>query len=307
MKVNLSTKICGKVFKNPLILASGILGTDVKLLSRLTGLGLAAVTTKSCGLSPRLGHENPTVLAWEHGLINAVGLTNPGVNQQIEEIKKVKRLLRKTKIIASFFGATIKEFIQVAKKLSFAEPDFLELNISCPNTKSEFGQPFGVNSKDTFAVTRAVKKVTKVPIIVKLSPNVTDIKSVARAAESGGADAISAINTLVGMVIDVESGKPILTNKKGGVSGPAIRPVAVCCVYDIVDSVNVPVIGIGGITSGNDAVQMIMAGASAVEIGSAVYYRGLSIFREINKEIKEFMKRHNYQSIADFRGIAHED
>lgn len=307
MTLNLSTKICGKVFKNPLVLASGILGTEAELLARVAKSGAGAVTTKSCGLLPREGHENPTVLAWEDGLINAVGLTNPGVEQEVEEIIKLKRLLRETKIIASFFGRTIKEFVQVAKRLASAEPDFLELNISCPNTESEFGQPFGVSSKDTFAVTRAVKKSVKIPIIVKLSPNVTDIKLIAKAAEDGGADAISAINTLIGMVIDVESGKPILTNKKGGISGPAIRPIAVRCVYDVVSSVKVPVIGIGGITSGHDAIQMIMAGAKAVGIGSAVYYRGFKVFKKINEEIKEFMKKHGYQSLGDFCGISHED
>lgn len=307
MTRNLSTKICGKVFKNPLVLASGILGTKAKLLARVAKSGAGAVTTKSCGLLPREGHENPTVLAWENGLINAVGLTNPGVEQEIEKIIKLKKLLGETKIIASFFGATIKEFVQVAKRLASAEPDFLELNISCPNTESEFGQPFGVGSKDTFAVTRAVKKSVKIPIIVKLSPNVTDIKLIAKAAEDGGADVISAINTLIGMVIDVESGKPILTNKKGGVSGPAIRPIAVRCVYDVFSSVKVPVIGIGGVTSGHDAIQMIMAGAKAVGIGSAVYYRGFNVFKKINQEIKEFMKKHSYQSLGDFWGISHED
>ncbi|HUS60120.1 MAG TPA: dihydroorotate dehydrogenase [Nevskiaceae bacterium] len=307
MVLNLSTKICGKVFKNPLVLASGILGTEAELLARVAKSGAGAVTTKSCGLLPREGHENPTVLAWEDGLINAVGLTHPGVEQEVEEIKKLRRLLGETKIIASFFGGTVKEFVQAAKKLASAEPDFLELNISCPNTESEFGQPFGVSVKDTFTVTRAVKKSVRIPIIVKLSPNVTDIKLIAKAAEDGGADVISAINTLIGMVIDVESGKPILTNKRGGISGPAIRPIAVRCVYDVVSSVKVPVIGIGGVTSGYDAIQMMMAGAKAVGIGSAVYYRGLKVFKKINEEIKEFMKKHNYQSITDFCGISHED
>jgi len=306
MKIDVSTKICGKVFKNPLILASGILGTEAKLLARVANSGAGAVTTKSCGLLPRKGHENPTVLAWEHGVINAVGLTNPGVEQEIKEIRELKKLVGETKIIASFFGSTVKEFVQVAKRLSIAEPDFLELNISCPNIESEFGQPFGVSPKDTLAVTKAVKKVSSIPIIVKLSPNVTDIKTIAKAAEDGGADALSAINTLVGMVIDIESGKPILTNKTGGISGPAIRPMAVRCIYDVVSAVKIPVIGVGGVSCGEDVIQMMMAGASAVGIGSAVYYQGLNVFKKINKEIKEFMRNHSYKSIADFRRIAHE-
>lgn len=307
MKVDLSTTICGVRFRNPTILASGVLGTDAKLLARVAKAGAGAVTTKSCGLFPRAGHENPTVLAWEHGLINAVGLANPGVDQVVREIQELKKILGKTKIIASFFGGTVGEFVRVAERLSFAHPDFLELNISCPNTESEFGQPFGISSEDTFAVTQAVRKVSRIPIIVKLSPNVTNIRSIARAAEEGGADVISAINTLIGMVIDTESGKPILTNRRGGVSGPAIKPIAVRCVYDVAGSVKVPVIGMGGITSGNDAIQMVMAGAGAVGLGSAVYYRGQSVFEKINREIREFMEEHGYHSINDFCGIAHVD
>lgn len=306
IKPELSVKICGQVFKNPLVLASGILGTEAELLARVAQSGAGAVTTKSCGLLPKKGHENPTVLAWEHGLINAIGLTNPGVEEEVKEIKHLKKFLKDTVLIASFFGGTVEEFVKVAKVLSTAKPDFLEMNISCPNTESEFGRPFAVSPKDTFEVTKAVKKVTKSLLIVKLSPNVTDIKEIAKAAEDGGADAISAINTLTGMIIDVESGKPILTNKKGGVSGPAILPVAVRCVYEIVEAVKIPVIGIGGVTSGLDAVQMIMAGVSAVGIGSAVYCRGLDVFKKIIQEINNFMKVHKYSKINDFRGIAHE-
>lgn len=304
--INLTTRICGKVFKYPLILASGILGIEAELLARVAKARVGAVTTKSCCLEPRKGHENPAVLAWEHGLINAIGLTNPGVEEEVKEIKRLKKMLKNTLIIASFFGSTIEEFVKVTKILSIAQPDFLELNISCPNTESEFGQPFAICPKDTYEVTRAVKKVTKIPLIVKLSPNVSDIKSIAKAAVEGGTNAVSAINTLTGMIIDVESGKPILANKKGGVSGPAILPVAVRCVYEIIEAVKIPVIGIGGVTSGLDAVQMIMAGASAVGIGSAVYYRGLNVFKRIDQEINNFMKVQKYSKIEDFRGIAHE-
>jgi len=307
MNPKLAIKICHQTLESPLILASGILGTEAELLARVAQSGAGAVTTKSCGLRPKKGHENPTVLAWEHGLINAIGLTNPGVKQEIEEIKKLKKILKKTKIIASFFGTTIEEFVQVAKKLSLAQPDFLEMNISCPNVESEFGQPFGVSVKDTFAVIQAVKKIVPTPLIVKLSPNVTDIKIIAQAAEKAGADALSAINTLTGMVIDVESGKPILTNKKGGISGPAIRPIAVRCVYEISQAVKIPVIGIGGVDCGKGAVEMIMAGAKAVGVGSAVYYQGINVFKRINQEIKEFMIAHNYQTISDFQGISHEN
>jgi len=305
--VDLTTKICGKVLKNPLILTSGVLGTEAELLARVAKAEAGAVTTKSCGLRPRKGHENPTVLAWRYGLINAVGLTNPGVEEETKEINRLRKLIPpEVKIIASFFGETIKEFVKVAKILSLAKPDFLEMNISCPNTESEFGRPFAVSPKDTFNVTKAVKKNVKIPLIVKLSPNVTDIKIIAKAAEDGGADIISAINTVTGMIIDIEAGKPILTNKMGGISGPAILPIAIRCVYEIVRAVKIPVIGIGGVINGEDAIQMIMAGARAVGVGSAIYYRGLGVFKKISQEMKDFMKTHQYSKIDDFRGIAHE-
>lgn len=309
INTDLSVNLCGKKLSNPLILASGILGTEAKLLARVAKGGAGAVTTKSCGLLPRQGHENPTVLAWEHGLINAVGLTNPGVEKEVKEILKLKKLLKdsKTLIIASFFGGTLSEFVKVAKEISQAKPDFLEMNISCPNTESELGRPFAVSPSDTYQVTKKVKKITKIPLIVKLSPNVTDIKEIAKAAQEAGADAICAINTLVGIIIDVESGKPVLTNKIGGISGPAIKPIAVRCVYQIAQAVKIPVIGMGGITTGEDAIEMMMAGATAVGIGSAVYYREINVFSKISKEMENFMIAHKYKSLKEFRGIAHEE
>lgn len=308
MKPDLSVNLCNKKLENPLILASGFLGTEAELLVRVAKAGAGAVTTKSCGLKSREGHENPTVLAWEHGVLNAVGLTNPGVKEEVREIQKLKKLLKTSKIliIASFFGATFREFVQVAKELSKAKPDFLEMNISCPNTEDEFGRPFATNPKDTYKITKMVKKVTKIPLIVKLSPNVTDIKVIAKAASDAGTDVISAINTVTGMIIDIESGKPILTNKIGGVSGPAVKPVAVRCVYQIAQVVKIPIIGLGGVTCGEDAIEMIMAGAQAVGIGSAIHYQGIRGFSKINKEMKDFMIAHKYKSLKEFRGIAHE-
>lgn len=308
MKSDLSVNLCGRKLENPLILASGVLGTEAKLLARVAKAGAGAVTTKSCGFLPRQGHENPTVLAWKHGVLNAVGLTNPGVKKEVKEILELKKLLKnsKTLIIASFFGSTLAEFVKVAKEISKAKPDFLEMNISCPNTESEFGRPFATDPKDTYKVTKLVKKITNIPIIVKLSPNVTDIKIIAQAAQDAGADAISAINTLVGMIIDIESGKPILTNKLGGISGPAIKPMAVKCVYQIAQVCKIPIIGLGGVTYGKDALEMIMVGARAVSLGSAIHYRGINVFRKVNQEIKEFMIDHKYKSLSGFRGVAHE-
>jgi len=306
--VNLTTKVCGRVFKNPLVLTSGILGTKAELLARVSRAGAAAVTTKSCSLKPRKGHENPTVLAWKHGLINAVGLTNPGVEEEVKEIKKLRKLISpEIKIIASFFGETKEEFIKVAEKLCLAKPDFLEMNISCPNTESELGLPIAYSSAETYKLTKLVKKRINIPLIVKLSPNVSNIKKIAKAAEEGGADVISAINTPTGMVIDTDAAKPILSNKIGGVSGPAIKPIAVRCIYEIFQTVKIPIIGIGGISYGRDAVEMFMAGASLVGIGSAIFYRGLNIFKKIEKEIKDFMRSNNYKILTSLRGIAHEN
>lgn len=307
MAFDLSTKICGKVLKNPLVLAAGFLGTNAELLTRVAKNGAAAVTTKSCTLLPRKGHENPTVLAIECGIINAVGLANPGVDQTIFEIQKLKKMLKgEALIIASIAGGTLKEFGLLTKKISIAQPDFIEVNISCPNTELEFGRPFGADKKDAAHVTRIVRKNTQIPIIVKLSPNVTDIKEIARSVEEAGADAISAINTLVGMVIDIDAGKPVLTNKRGGISGPGIKPIALRCVFDIAEVVKIPIIGLGGVTNGQDVITMMMAGASAVGIGTGIHYRGMSIFKKVVKEIKDYMHKNGYHSLSDFRGVAHE-
>jgi dihydroorotate dehydrogenase (NAD+) catalytic subunit len=306
-KISLKIKLKGRIFKNPLILSSGILGTRAELLARVAKAGAGGVTTKSCGLKPREGHENPTVLAWEHGLINAVGISNPGVEEEIKEIGKLRKLISpEIKIIASFFGETVEEFVKVAKILSLAQPEFLERNISCPNTESELGLPIAYFPEETYKLTRLVKKRINIPLIVKLSPNVSNIKKIAKAAEEGGADAISAINTLTGMVIDIDAAKPILNNKFGGVSGPAIKPIAVRCIYEIFQTVKIPIIGIGGVTFGKDALEMIMAGASLVGIGSAIFYRGINVFKKIEKEIKDFMESNNYKTLTSLKGIAHE-
>ncbi len=306
MKVNLSVSFCGRKLINPLFLTSGILGTEAELLKRVAGLGAGVVTTKSCCLEERKGHENPTVLAWECGIQNAVGLTNPGVEKEVIEIKNLKKLLKnkKTKICASFFGSTIKEFVLVTKKISQAEPDFLEMNISCPNTESELGLPFAFSAADTFKLTKAVKKETKIPVIVKLASQVTDIVAIAKAAEEAGADAVSAINTVPGMIIDIEAGAPILTNKIGGLSGPAIRPIAVKSIWQLAKSLKIPLIGMGGVTYGRDVIEMIMAGATGVGIGSATYFRGIDVFKKILKEVEVWMEKEKIVNLNQIRGKA---
>ncbi|MFB0546409.1 MAG: dihydroorotate dehydrogenase, partial [Anaerolineae bacterium] len=250
---DLSIELCGVRLPNPLILAAGILGTSAELLERVARNGAGAVTSKSCGPRPRKGHPNPTVLDWGHGLINAVGLANPGVEEEVVILAAARRRLDPlgVPLIASIFAETVESFAAVARRVSEAEPHFIEVNISCPNVAAEFGRPFAAAPESAAEVTSAVKGATHLPVIVKLSPNVTDILAIARAVEEAGADAIAAINTVgPGMVIDIHCGKPILTNRVGGLSGPAIKPIAVRCVYEICQSVKVPVIGIGGVTHG---------------------------------------------------------
>ncbi len=304
--MNFEVKLCGVKLKNPLVLASGILGSEAEIMARVAKQGIGAVTSKSCSLKPNIGNENPTVLAWDHGLINAVGLTNPGVKQEIIELKKLKKLTQ-VKIIASIFGPTIKDIVETAKIISQADPDFIEVNISCPHADASIKGCFYSNPFAVKKLALEIKKKLSLPLIIKLSPNVEDITVIAKAAEAGGADAISAINTLgPGMIIDLEAQKPVLSNKIGGLSGPAIKPIAIRCIYQIFKAVKIPIIGMGGVLTGKDAIEMIMAGASAVGIGSAVYYRGIKVFNKIIKEMEEYCSLKGIKKLEAIKGIAHE-
>ncbi|MBC7222949.1 MAG: dihydroorotate dehydrogenase [Anaerolineae bacterium] len=304
----MTVELCGIRLRNPLVLASGVLGTEPGILHRVGLAGAGAITSKSCSLRPRKGHPNPTVLDWGPGLINAVGLANPGVEEEVRILREARERLagEGVALFASIVAGTVEEFAAVARRVAAAQPDLIEVNISCPNVISEFGELFATRPESAAAVTRAVKEATDIPVSVKLSPNVADIVSIAQAVAEAGADAITAINTVgPGMVIDVESGRPYLSNREGGISGPAIRPVAVRCVYQIAGAVDVPVIGTGGVTRGRDAVEMVMAGATAVGVGSAVYWRGPEVFGELLAELREFLTSHGYGSLAEIRGMAH--
>lgn len=306
VNVDISTKVCGVKLGNPTILASGIMGVTGSSLCFAAGNGAGAVTTKSICIEERKGHPAPILLEWEKGLINAVGLSSPGIQSSLEELGYAVKNC-KSPVIASIFAPTAKQFGEVARQVSKAKPQLVEVNISCPNVEAEFGKPFAADPKTAAAVTRIVKRNSKTPIIVKLSPNVSNIKIVAKAVEKAGADAICAINTVgPGMLIDIRTGKPLLANKCGGLSGPAIKPIAVRCIYDIYEAVKIPIIGTGGVTYGKDAVELIMAGAAAVGIGSSVHYRGIDVFRKVSNEIEDFMFREGYKNIKEFRGVAHE-
>lgn len=305
--VDLSTSICGVRLRNPTMLASGIVGLSGEVLARVARCGAGAVVTKSCSLKPRVGHANPIVVDYGAGVINAVGLSNPGVEAMVGEIREAREFMREEQvpIVASIFAHSIYDFGTVARYISEAKPDLIEANISCPNVEEEFGQLFSSTPYVAGQVTRRVKSATSIPVIVKLSPNVPNIAEVARAVVAAGADAISAINTAgPGMLLDVDTARPILTNRVGGLSGPAIRPLAVRCVYDICSAVSVPVIGIGGVADGRDAAEMISVGAVAVGVGTAVYRRGMEIFSQMSCELTDIMARLGIESIEQLRGRA---
>ncbi|MCP4647239.1 MAG: dihydroorotate dehydrogenase [bacterium] len=303
----LSTELAGVNLDNPTVLASGILGVTGSSLSAVAKAGAGAVTTKSISLKERKGHLTPVIATYEQGMINAVGLSNAGAEETLAEIEFAVKNAG-VPVIASIFASTITEFGRVAEAVSKAKPHIIEVNISCPNVEDEFGRPFACDPGIAAVVTKKVKKSTKIPIFIKLSPNVPDLGPIANAVQKEGADGITAINTVgPGMLINIEAATPILTNKVGGVSGPAIRPIAVKCVYEAYKATKLPIIGTGGVTTGRDAVEMIMAGASATGIGTGVYYRGTEIFSKVSKEIQEFMDKEGYKSIKEMRGIAHEE
>ena len=300
---DLSTSIGSLRLKNPTLLASGIMNEDAGSMQRMIVCGAGAIVTKSIGMQPREGYANPTVLELEFGLLNAMGLPNPGIDQYSQEIKTLKK--SKTPIIGSIYAADVKEFVTLASKMKQYGAVGVELNVSCPHAK-RYGLEVGCDTVLLQAIVSSIKKQVRIPVFVKLSPNVVNIVEIAQAAEKGNADAIVAINTVKGMKIDLETARPILANKTGGYSGKAIKPIGVRCVYDIAENINIPGIGVGGVTTGEDAIEYFMAGASAVQIGSGVYYRGPEVFKEVCKEINIWMDKHGYKKITEFIGAAHQ-
>jgi len=304
---DLRIKLGSLQLKNPLVLASGVMGTSPALLERMALSGAGAVTSKSCGPVNREGHPNPVVIEWEHGLINAVGLTNPGAEEEVGLLLQAKEKLLPLDVLlfASIFAGTVEEFSQVASTIVKAHPDLIEVNISCPNVRDDFGLPFAADAKSAGEVTRAVKtQAGEIPVAVKLAPNVPNIGRIALAVEEAGADAITAVNTMPGMVIDADAARPVLHNRMGGISGPALKPIALRCVAEIADSVHIPIIGTGGVLTGRDAVEMILAGATAVGVGSALWYRGSEAFTLIQDEMRAYMQEHDIHSIDELIGKA---
>jgi len=299
LKINLA----GLSLKNPTMLASGILGYSALTLKGVVEGGAGAVVTKSVGLKPRRGYANPTVVQVDCGLINAMGLPNPGIDEFVKDICEAKAVL-KVPLIVSVYGFSAEEYTLAAEKAVKAGADALELNVSCPHVK-ETGAEIGQNPKVLAEVVEKVKRAVEKPVFVKLSPNVADIAEIAEAAVKAGADAITAINTVKAMAIDIKTAKPILGNRKGGLSGPAIKPVALRCVYEIYERVKTPIIGCGGITSWRDAVEFMLAGASAVQIGTAIALKGPGVFKAVAGGIDAYLKRKGLGSVSEIVGLAH--
>ena len=301
--MNTEVKIAGVMLKNPVMTASGTFGSGMEYSEFVDLNRLGAVVTKGVANIPWPGNPTPRVAETYGGMLNAIGLQNPGIDVFLErDIPFLQQF--DTKIIVNVCGRTVEDYLEVVERCGDEKIDMLEINVSCPNVK-EGAIAFGQKTEALYDITRAVKKVAKQPVIMKLSPNVTDIGEMARAAEAGGADAVSLINTLTGMKINVEKRRFVLANKTGGLSGPAIRPVAVRMVYQAAHAVKIPVIGMGGIMTAEDALEFILAGANAVAVGAANFINPYAT-EEIVRGIEEYMRRHHVEDIAELIGAVQE-
>ena len=295
-----SVNLAGVELKNPVMVASGTFGSGMEYSEFVDLNKLGAVVTKGVANIPWLGNPTPRVAETASGMLNAIGLQNPGIDvfakRDIPFLKNYD-----TKIIVNVCGKSTEDYIEVVERLADEDVDMLEINISCPNVK-EGGIAFGQDPKAVEAITREVKKHAKQPVIMKLSPNVTDITVMAKAAEAGGADVLSLINTLTGMKIDINRQTFALANKTGGMSGPAVKPVAVRMVYQVANAVSLPIIGMGGIATAEDALEFILAGATAVSVGTANFFNPYATM-EVVKGIEEYMIKKNVEDINDLIGI----
>ena len=298
--MDMRVKIAGVEWNNPVTVASGTFGSGEEYSEFVDLNRLGAVTTKGVANVPWPGNPTPRVAEIHSGMMNAIGLQNPGIDVFCKrDIPFVRQY--DTKIIVNVCGRSTEDYCEVVERLANEDVDMLEINISCPNVK-EGGIAFGQNPKAAEEITRAVKKYAKQPVIMKLSPNVTSISEMAKAVEAGGADAISLINTLTGMKIDINRKTFALANKTGGVSGPAIHPIAVRMVYEAANAVNVPIIGMGGIETAEDAIEMLLVGASAVSVGTANFYNP-NVTMEIVDGIARYMEQNHFASVQDMVGI----
>ncbi|HAB59123.1 MAG TPA: dihydroorotate dehydrogenase [Lachnospiraceae bacterium] len=297
--MNLKVNLAGVKLNNPVMTASGTFGSGIEYSDYVDLNRLGAVVTKGVANIPWEGNATPRIAETYGGMLNAVGLQNPGIDVFVErDLPFLKKY--DTKVIVNVCGKSTSDYVEVVERLADEAVDMLEINISCPNVK-EGGIAFGQNPKSVEDITRAVKKVAKQPIIMKLSPNVTDITETAKAAEAGGADVLSLINTITGMKIDVNRRNFVLANKTGGLSGPAIKPIAVRMVYQVANAVNLPIIGMGGIMNVEDALEFLMAGATAVSVGTANFVNPLATI-EIVQGLEEYFKKNNIEDIYSLIG-----
>ena len=304
MEVKTSVELCGIRIDNPIIPASGTFGFGYEFAELYDINVLGSFSFKGTTLEPRFGNPTPRIAEVEGGMLNAVGLQNPGVDKVIsEELPKLRRVFRKP-VMANVSGFSLDEYVETVRKLDTVEDiGWFEINISCPNVHGG-GMSFGTSPESAEQVTLAVRKVTKKPIIIKLSPNVTDIVSIAKACEAGGADGVSLINTLMGMRIDLAKRRPIIANKTGGFSGPAIKPVAVRMIYQVFEAVKIPIVGMGGVRRADDVIELMLAGARAVEVGAENLVNPYAC-RDIIAELPEAMKKYGITDLESIVGAAH--
>ncbi len=304
LKKDMSINLCGLELSNPVIPASGTFGYGMEYAELYDINCLGAFSCKGTTLEERFGNPTPRIAETPDGMINAVGLQNPGADHVIEEeLPKLKKVYHK-KIMANISGFSVEEYVNVARKLAGQDQiGWLEVNISCPNVHGG-GMAFGTTAQGAAQVTRAVKKVADKPVIMKLSPNVTDIVEIAKACEAEGADGISLINTLLGMRIDLKTKKPVIANKMGGFSGHAILPVALRMVYQVYEAVKIPVVGMGGVSTAEEVIEMMLAGATAVQIGAANLINPYAC-RDIIDKLPETMEKYGINSLKDIIGGAH--
>ena len=302
----MKTDFLGVTFSSPLILPSGIF-TTLNDFQNFKKNGGGGVVTKSYTLHPRQGNPPPVVARFSSGFINSVGLRNVGIKMALDDIKKFQSQLS-IPVIVSIFDTKVDNFLKMVDLLLPLKPEFIELNLSCPNVEDEFGKSLGNRADSAYGVTLAVKKKVgkKTKIIAKLTPNVPNIKEIAKAVEEGGADAISAINTVgPGMLIDINTYRPLIGAKMGGVSGPAVFPIALRCLYEIYQTVKIPLIGMGGVTRFEDAVAMFLVGAKLIGVGSALYLKGWRVLLEIKKGIENYLEEKGFSSVDEIVGLAH--
>lgn len=295
----LKVELAGIKFRNPVILASGVMGTTGEALKRAARNGAGGVVSKSAGAVPREGHKNPTVVEVPQGVINSIGLANPGAKEMAEELRVARE--GGVPVIASVYGFSVEDYIEASKVLENVA-DAVELNLSCPSVK-EAGSLFGTSAEMSERAVLGVREEVEVPVFAKLTAEAGDVVAVAKACERAGASALTAINTLKAVAIDIKAAEPLLGNKLGGLSGACIKPIAVRCVYEISREVDIPVVGCGGVSTGRDAIEYIMAGARAVQIGYGVLKRGTTVFRKVVHEMEEFLEERGV-SLEEIRGVA---